>query len=503
MQRELECDVTVRRDDRTRHTKAWMPHVALAVTMILLGLGSVIGKLGMQKFNPVFFAFLRELFSGPILACFAWVVYRRGPGRLPPRVWRRLAVLGLCLFVNQFCFLVGLKFADENSASAWQPSQPIITMVIAFFIGLEGLSWQKVAGILFAFFGALVLVMGKVWFEDEGLGGSKKEGGTLAAVIGNLLFFLNCAGTSCYVVFSKPLLVRPSSLGFTMDSMWVIAVAYGFAASIMLVACLVINFVPPLLHLICPDCGDHAWVVPAGAVWALAYWIIASSVLAYMLITWANAQPSCNASTVSAYTALQPLAAVLASVFLILTNLAPPGVLSLPGWNLFGGVGILAGLALIVFDGGGQRGGTEQASLTEDSERGGGLGLTGVEMDSDSNGNGGSLGGMKSVSGPVAAKERGEGGDVNESVAGPRGGRGGQAAGNQGCTGLLSPQPLYVRGGLQGLEGLGRRTVDQRSTRDPDESPGASPLGVRSLEEGRQLLQGRLQAEIANERGGR
>uniref|UniRef100_A0A0G4HCT3 EamA domain-containing protein n=1 Tax=Chromera velia CCMP2878 TaxID=1169474 RepID=A0A0G4HCT3_9ALVE len=425
-----ERDGSTRRESGLKAPeRAWLPHVALIFSFILLGLGSTIGKLGMEKFNPVLFAFLREVFAGPILAVIAWFAYRRGPGLLPLRIWGRLAFLGFCLFVTQFFFLVGLKFADSNSASAWQPSQPIISMVIAYFVGLEGLGWRKVLGILCAFSGALFLVLGKSWFQQSGTRDDGNVIETENAIIGNVFFFLNCSATACYVVFSKPLFVGPSSkasIGFQMDSMWVIALAYGFAATLMLGACLTVNNTPELLAFICQDCADKydAWRVPRNAILPLTYWILASSVIVWLCITWANAQASCNTSVVLAYGALQPLVACVANFLLITFDLVPRGVLSLPGWNILGGIGILIGLGVIIWDA------SRSAKTVDESGEGTRLGLReerelegGVpgESEEDLEGRGGEGEGESSF---LAARKRG-GGEVSQQRLLPAEVRGG------------------------------------------------------------------------------
>ena len=122
------------------------------------------------------------------------------------------------------------------------------------------------------------------------------------------------------------------------------------------------------MHFVCPpvdgapddsvhDCGDGyaaypggcscvPWGVPRDAALPLVYWILLNSVAAYLLMNWGNqfAEPS----SVLGYTALQPLTSSLLVV--AINALTDRFGLADPGWNLLGGVGIVGGLYLLVFD---------------------------------------------------------------------------------------------------------------------------------------------------------
>ncbi|CAE7831784.1 unnamed protein product [Symbiodinium sp. CCMP2592] len=77
------------------------------------------------------------------------------------------------------------------------------------------------------------------------------------------------------------------------------------------------------------------------------YWILFNSMAAYFLITWANRYA--RAGYVLAYTALQPFTSTVLTAALVVSGRFPS--LSLPGWNALGGLGVVAGMLCILWDG--------------------------------------------------------------------------------------------------------------------------------------------------------
>ncbi|CAJ1414690.1 unnamed protein product [Effrenium voratum] len=312
-------------------------HGALILAQVMFGGGAVVGKLGVARFNPLLFALIREAVAGPLLlllalACDGWLMPRREDLRL-------LLAMGACVFSNQAFFIVGTKLAGPIVASAWQCSQPIFTLLISLSLGWEVATARKTWGILASFAGGAFLVC-------------YGQPVSSPASSGNLLLALNCLGTSLYVIFGKFALQRYPSLSTT-------AWSYLFATAMMTATALCLNSNCAFIHFLCPEsghddlaCGSYRtscspWSVPQSAVLPLVYWVLFNSMGAYLLITWANQHA--RAGFVLAYTALQPLTSTTLSVLLIWTF--GPSDLKLPGWNALGGIGILAGLVLVIADG--------------------------------------------------------------------------------------------------------------------------------------------------------
>eukprot|EP00947_MAST-08B_sp_MAST-8B-sp1_P004189 g4189.t1 len=312
--------------------------MAMLVTMTIFGGAGVIAKLGMgPQTSPILFAIAREGSAAAILVALAGLRVRgggvAGGGFLPPRATLgRFVVVGACLAVGQGLYIVGLKLAEPTTASIWQATQPVLTALIAIAIRIERFTWPKAAGILLGTGGAVFV--GYFSSEAAAAAAAAATTGLGTVVIGNICFFLNCLGTSLYVILQKPLLARLPA---------VVVTAWGVVfAGLFLVLAGVATGVSPaamaLFNCTAPEC--EPWILPAGALPALAYWVLACSVLGYLLMNWANAH--LEASTISAYTVVQPVAAALISWSIPRLDLAPrPSDLGL--------LAIAAGLFLLIF----------------------------------------------------------------------------------------------------------------------------------------------------------
>eukprot|EP00301_Raphidiophrys_heterophryoidea_P011364 c1738_g1_i1.p1 GENE.c1738_g1_i1~~c1738_g1_i1.p1 ORF type:complete len:419 (+),score=98.14 c1738_g1_i1:44-1258(+) len=323
-----------------------LANVALAAAQISFGISTVIGELGLPAVNPVLFGFVREGIAGPMLVAMALFSTRNSKYPAVPRRVDvpRYALCGAALFVNQFCAITGIKLAGAVAQSVWQPTQPIMSLILALLIGYEKFSLLKVLGILFAFASVTFMVL----FDAE----DSKAHSTGAAVSGNILFFTNCMGAATYVVASKPLLRNYTSLTVTGFS-------YMFASVMMGIACVIVNSSDVLLRFVCPPSDDdksanrndscgNGWSIPVGAVGALVYWILMTSIFSYCLITWGNKYA--DASLVSAYSVLQPVSTAVTTFILIAVTGPPHFNLHGPNLGDLGVVGIFLGLSLVIFD---------------------------------------------------------------------------------------------------------------------------------------------------------
>jgi hypothetical protein len=265
----------------------------------------------------VLFATIREVCAGPILTIFAFM--------LTPKKQRKivspflLILCGFFIFINQFGFIVGEKLASAAIGSAWQPTQPIMTAAAGMAMGTESITGWKVSGMVLAAAGASFMVL----FHGSGFSGG--SGGILA---GNIMFFMNCAGTAGYVITSRKLMrddKKKERKG--MPSLVVVAYSYMAASIMMAITGITSNLIgkDEFLKFICgtEDDGDGpactAWGVPTNAIGPLLYWILIQSVLCYFLMTWGN-KWSGEGSNAVVYTALQPLTSGLVSFVLVALN---------------------------------------------------------------------------------------------------------------------------------------------------------------------------------------
>lgn len=78
------------------------------------------------------------------------------------------AILGLIL--NQCLFIVGLQLTSPTNASIETTATPIITMLLAFVIQKESITWKKTIGIVLGCTGAVILILTSAHSTDNKVG---------------------------------------------------------------------------------------------------------------------------------------------------------------------------------------------------------------------------------------------------------------------------------------------------------------------------------------------
>lgn len=57
-----------------------------------------------------------------------------------------IAALGLCLYLNQLLYILGLQLAGVTLATCLQPSIPVVTVILSMLLGLERVSVMRTTG---------------------------------------------------------------------------------------------------------------------------------------------------------------------------------------------------------------------------------------------------------------------------------------------------------------------------------------------------------------------
>eukprot|EP00957_Ditylum_brightwellii_P024557 1854137-Ditylum_brightwellii.AAC.1 len=303
-------------------------HAALLLANFIFGSGSVVGTLGLPSFHPLTFALIRESFAAVLLLAAAEIITRRNNNNnkskyactLPqPSDIPALALCGSGIFASQAFFVVGIKLSQNAVAgSVWQPSQPIFTAAICMMMRWEPFSLSRLSGILLAFLGCAGMI---VYGRGEGSQGGSEYGtaetneGTdmIKVVAGQACFFINCLGSSIYVLACKNLTNQYHSISIT-------AWSYTFAALLMAIFAFVCSMSTSATIFLCNDCEPgQVWNVPSSAVPALAFFIVMQSSIAYGLVTWATKR-IVTGTLVTGYTVLQPVTSALLTEALIVTG---------------------------------------------------------------------------------------------------------------------------------------------------------------------------------------
>jgi len=256
-------------------------NVALVCAQVGFGGFNVVGKYALDYIHPIIFAFYREVISGPLLFIIATIVERVKPA---PQDWWRLALLGFILYGNQFCFIVGLKLTNSASQTAIiQQCIPVFTSAITVALKMERFSLIKLAGLVFAVSGAVVMI----GFNDLSLDNNHTLG--MLILLGNTLLL------SIYYILQKPLLEKYPPITVTGWAYIAASIAMGFTS---------LYYINDL----------SAFVISTKVIWPLAYAVGVQTIFGYCCVSWANKHAP--ASLVAIYNCIQPIVAfILARIF--------------------------------------------------------------------------------------------------------------------------------------------------------------------------------------------
>ena len=279
-------------------------YAALVAVQVFYGMLPAAGKTVFLDLHPVQMTALRVLGAAVILI--AWHLARGGQwpeARLWPGV-ARLALFGIV--VNMGLFAIGLQWTHPVNATLIITTIPVITYLMAVFMGRETLGPRRLLGILLALSGAVYLI---------GLSGFETSG---KSALGDLFVLINAFSFSYFLVISKP---WAEEHGVMRLNVWM------FAAAAML-------FLPVALWLDAP--ADLLVASTATQRW-MVFIVAAPTVGAYVLN--ATALRAVSSSTVAAFIYLQPPISALASWVVLDT---------LPDWRIIpAAVLILAGVTIV------------------------------------------------------------------------------------------------------------------------------------------------------------
>ncbi len=211
--------------------------------------------------------------------------------RIDKADFMRLAACGMFgVAVNQMCFFHGLSLSSSINAGIIMTINPIIVVVLSFFILKEKVSVQKSLGILIGAIGAILLTL----TAGTGSGDS---------VFGDVLLFVNAASYGLYLVLVKPLMQKYSPIT---------VITYIFTFGL-----LYILLYPPTLSEFFSI--DYSLLTHA-AIFKIAYIIIGVTFLAYLLTVYALKDLSPSVS--SSYIYLQPVLVIFFAVIFAAIGIA-------------------------------------------------------------------------------------------------------------------------------------------------------------------------------------
>ena len=184
--------------------------------------------------------------------------------------------------VNQLFFFEGLNLSTPINASIIMTINPIIVIIISFFMLKESFGIKKIFGVLLGLVGAGILILNN---GEIDLSNNLRTG--------NILVLINASSYAFYLVIVKPLMTR-------YNPITILTYIFGFG----------ILFVLPFGY---NELWNVNWnIIPKTIFWQIIFVVFCTTFLAYLFN--AYALKNLNPTTVSIYIYIQP---VLASVFAV------------------------------------------------------------------------------------------------------------------------------------------------------------------------------------------
>jgi drug/metabolite transporter (DMT)-like permease len=252
----------------------WRAHISLFIVNALYGAGHIIAKGVMPSYlDPTTFIVFR-IFGGALLF---WLVKSCYAAEQIEK--KDIGLFMLCgLFgvtINQLFFFHGLSLSSSINAGIIMTINPIIVVVIAYFLMKEKIAKRKLIGILIGATGAILLT----------LAGNTGKGDSF---LGDLFLFINAVSYAIYLVIVKPLMNKYSPLT---------VITYVFTSG-----ALYILFYPPTYTSI----SQTDFLIIPTSIWIkISYIIIGVTFFTYLLTMYGLKKLS--PSTASSYIYFQPV----------------------------------------------------------------------------------------------------------------------------------------------------------------------------------------------------
>lgn len=261
----------------------WKAHLALFFVNTLYGASHVLAKGVMPDFlTPSVFILFRVLGATLLF----WIVKLILPiQKIEKKDFLLLATCGLFgVAINQLCFFYGLNLSSAINSGIIMTTNPILVIILAYFLIKEKITISKIAGILIGAAGAILLT----------LAGSSGKGDSL---LGDLFLFTNALSYAIYLVIAKPLMKKYNPLT-------VITYVFTFGLGFVLL------FPPTLTEVFQTDFQKISL-----EIWAkIAYVVVGVTFLTYLLTMYGLKYLSPSVS--SAYIYFQPVLVIFFAFFL-------------------------------------------------------------------------------------------------------------------------------------------------------------------------------------------
>lgn len=252
---------------------------ALAATTIY-GLNHTVAKVVMPHHIGAFGFIMLRVVGASILF---WAVSPFFPKeRIAKKDFKRLffaALFGMC--INMLMFFKGLELSTPINSGVIVTLTPIIILILSAIFLKERLTTLKVMGIVLGFIGALALVFNNA---------PSLVPNAPNIPLGNIMLLINASCFGAYLVIIKPLTQKYHTVTLMK---WIFPIG------------IILTFPITVEEFLEVDWSN----LPFDALWRMAYVVIGTTFFAYLLNVFAL--KTLNATTIGAFTYLQPILAIL------------------------------------------------------------------------------------------------------------------------------------------------------------------------------------------------
>ncbi len=290
--------------------KSIFGHLACFTAYLIFGLNIVVCKdlTSSSDISPLALFAFRSIGAGSLF----WIISLFRPKE---RVERRdlpkiFAASVLGFFFTQMSFLVAISRITPMDCSIVASLSPLYTMFIAAYVLKEPLSAQKIGGVVLSLCGVIYLILNST---------TASSGVVQTTPLGVLLIVVNSLCFSLYLGIFKPIIGKYSVITFMkwiflFSSIMSLPFTFGEIAKI--------NFAE----------------LPVSYLAELAFLIVCATFVTYFLIP--IGQKLLRPTLVSMYTYVQPIVAIVVSIYVGMDTLTLPKVLA--AVTVFAGVIIVS-----------------------------------------------------------------------------------------------------------------------------------------------------------------
>ncbi len=270
-------------------SQAAKAHMALFLVNVFYGASHVIAKGIMPNFlTPNVFILFRVVGATFLFWIVTFFFVRE---KIERSDYKRLVLCGLFgVAINQLFFFHGLNLSSSINSGIIMTVNPILVVILSFFLLKESITKTKVIGIVLGATGAILLTLA---------GGTGKGDSTL----GDFFLFINAASYAVYLVIAKPLMKKYQPLT---------VITYVFTFGL----CFILLYPPTLPELFTTDYSTFTPSIIAKIV----YVIVGVTFLTYLLTMYGLKYLSPAIS--SSYIYIQPVLVVFFTFFLASIGMA-------------------------------------------------------------------------------------------------------------------------------------------------------------------------------------